>query len=261
MNKPITDWRDKRIWLIGASTGIGASLAQLLAQRGARVAISARNPDKLDALIQRIGAQQPSHQPLTLPLDIGDTQQLEQARDRLLTFWQEIDVICLLAGAYQPVRAWQLNAGKIQQMIGTNVIGTMQATAAVVPQFLQQHHGILAIVASVAGYRGLPQALLYGASKAALINFTETLHMDLADQNISVYLINPGFVETPLTANNEFKMPALIKPEQAARAIIKGLEGSQFEIHFPKRFTYCLKLMRVLPYRWYFPLMRRMTGL
>ncbi len=261
MNKPITDWRGKRIWLIGASTGIGASLAQLLAQRGARLAISARNPDKLDALAERIAALQPAHQALTLPLDIGDAQQLEQARDQLLTSWQELDMVCLLAGAYQPVRAWQLDNAKIQQMIGTNVIGTMQATAAVVPQLLKQHHGTIAIVVSVAGYRGLPQALLYGASKAALINFTETLHLDLAAQNISVYLINPGFVETPLTAGNEFEMPALIKPEQAAQEIVRGLERDRLEIHFPKRFTYALKFMQILPYSWYFPLMHRMTGL
>jgi len=212
-------------------------------------------------LAERIAALQPAHQALTLPLDIGDAQQLEQARDRLLTSWQEIDMVCLLAGAYQPVRAWQLDNAKIQQMIGTNVIGTMQALRR---WCLSSSSSTMAPSRSSPAWRaiaGLPQALLYGASKAALINFTETLHLDLAAQNISVYLINPGFVETPLTAGNEFEMPALIKPEQAAQEIVRGLEHDRFEIHFPKRFTYALKFMRILPYSWYFPLMHRMTGL
>ncbi len=121
--------------------------------------------------------------------------------------------------------------------------------------------GGIAVVSSVAGYRGLPTSLAYGASKAALINFTETLYLDLRTKGVSVYLVNPGFVETPLTDRNEFEMPALIPPEQAAAQMLRGFERGQFEIHFPKRFTRFMKLLRLLPYRLFFPLVHRITGL
>ena len=117
------------------------------------------------------------------------------------------------------------------------------------------------MVSSVAGYGGLPSSLIYGATKAALINFTETLYLDLAPRGIGVYLINPGFVKTPLTDRNEFKMPALISAEQAAEEMIKGFEDGKFEIHFPKRFTFWLKLLRFLPYGIYFLLIHKLTGL
>ena len=119
----------------------------------------------------------------------------------------------------------------------------------------------LSLVASVAGWRALPQSLAYGPTKAALINLAENLFLDLRPQGVGVSLINPGFVDTPLTAQNQFSMPALLTPEQAAQAIVRGWERGQFELHFPKRFTGVLKLMRCLPYRWYFPLVHRFTGL
>jgi short-subunit dehydrogenase len=130
-----------------------------------------------------------------------------------------------------------------------------------VPVLLGQRAGGIAIVSSVAGYGGLPTSLLYGATKAALINFAETLYLDLQPKGIAVYLVNPGFVKTPLTDKNEFEMPALITADQAAREIIAGLERGEFEIHFPKRFTWALKLLRLLPYRLYFAAVHRFTGL
>ena len=129
------------------------------------------------------------------------------------------------------------------------------------PGLLAQRSGALGIVASVAGYGGLPKALVYGASKAALINFTETLHLDLRPRGIGVYLVNPGFVATPLTARNQFRMPHLVSAEDAARAILAGLAAGDFEIHFPRAFTRQLKFLRLLPYRLYFALVRRATGL
>ena len=137
----------------------------------------------------------------------------------------------------------------------------MAATAQLMPLFLRQGRGALAFVASVAGYRGLPKAAAYGPTKAALINFAETLHLDLAPRGLSVFLINPGFVATPMTAANDFEMPALISPQQAAEEIIAGFARGSFEIHFPRRFTYWLKLMRLLPYGLYFALVRRFTRL
>ena len=120
--------------------------------------------------------------------------------------------------------------------------------------------GGIAFIASVAGYRGLPKSVCYGPGKAALIHFAECLHLDLADQGIGIWLINPGFVQTRLTAQNDFSMPALLTPDQAAVAIVDGFRTVRFEIHFPKRFTLALKLVSLLPYRWYFPLIRRITG-
>ena len=117
------------------------------------------------------------------------------------------------------------------------------------------------LVSSVAGYRGLPKSLVYGPTKAALINLTETLYLDLHPKGLGVCVVMPGFVKTPLTAQNDFRMPALIEPDEAAREIVAGLERGDFEIHFPRRFTGWLKLMRLLPYRLYFPAIRRMTGL
>jgi len=126
---------------------------------------------------------------------------------------------------------------------------------------LAQNSGGIGIVASVAGYSGLPQALIYGPTKAALINLCESLYLDLRPRGINVYLINPGFVATPLTAGNDFAMPALISAAEAANHLIHGIERGEFHIHFPKRFTNCLRLLRLLPYRWYFWLIHKVTGL
>ena len=135
----------------------------------------------------------------------------------------------------------------------------MVRLAAVLPTFIQRGSGHISLVGSVAGYRGLPQSLAYGPTKAALINLAETLYLDLHGKGIGVSIINPGFVQTPLTAGNTFDMPALLTPEQAATAIVAGWARGAFEVHFPKRFTLWLKLLRVLPNRAYFKLVSRMT--
>jgi short-subunit dehydrogenase len=137
----------------------------------------------------------------------------------------------------------------------------MNAGAVLAPAFCRVGGGAIAIASSVAGYRGLPGSLVYGATKAALINFSETLYLDLAPRGIGVYLINPGFVKTPLTDKNEFKMPAIISADEAAEEMIKGFEAGKFEIHFPKRFTYWLKFLRLVPYGLYFSVIHRFTGL
>ena len=160
-----------------------------------------------------------------------------------------------------PVRAWELDANEDEQLFRVNVFGVFRTVARVIPEMLARGDGGIAVVSSVAGYRGLPSALIYGASKAALINFTETLYLDLRPKGVSVYLVNPGFVRTPLTDRNDFKMPALISVEEAAAQMVRGFERGEFEIHFPKRFTRVMKLLRLLPYRLFFPLVHRITGL
>ena len=257
LNKPITSWNGCRVWVVGASSGIGAAFVRALIGKGARVALSARNA----AALAGIAAAGSPDQTLQLPLDVTRPEQIAAAFDRINSSWSGLDLAVLLAGSHRAVRAWDLDAVQARILVATNLIGIMNASAVLAPAFCRSSRGAIAVVSSVAGYGGLPSSLIYGATKAALINFTETLYLDLAPRGIGVYLINPGFVKTPLTDRNEFKMPALISVEQAAEEIIKGFEDGKFEIHFPKRFTFWLKLLRFLPYGIYFLLIHKLTGL
>jgi NAD(P)-dependent dehydrogenase (short-subunit alcohol dehydrogenase family) len=167
------------------------------------------------------------------------------------------------AGTYSAMRADQFDLAHMDEHFAVNYHGVTNALAAVLPDFLVRaaEHPAIAIVSSVAGYRGLPNALAYGPSKAALINLAETLYLDLGPRGIGVFLFNPGFVDTPLTKQNTFRMPALISAEDAARHMIDGFASGDFETHFPKRFTGWLKLMRCLPYGAYFAAIRKTTGM
>ena len=255
MNPKIKDWRGLRVWVIGASSGIGAETARALLQRGARVALSARNADALHNVAGE------NAQAIVLPLDITDAASVLRARDELLAQWGGIDLGLVVAGGYQKMRADDFDLATAKQLVELNVNGVLHCLNAMLPTLLAQGRGGIGIVSSVAGLSGLPQALIYGPTKAALINLCESLYLDLHARGIGVTLINPGFVATPLTAKNEFSMPALISAETAAQEILRGIERGEFHIHFPKRFTNWLRLLRLLPYRWYFYLIRKVTGL
>lgn len=255
LNTPITDWRGRRVWLVGASSGIGAALARELAARGASLALSARRRDKLEELVAACpGAR-------VEPLDVTRPGDFPRVRDGLLGAWGGLDVVILNAGTYRPLRAWELTPELIRETLRTNLEGLLDGVAAALPPLLEGGSGALVLMGSVAGYGGLPRATLYGPSKAALINLAEVLYLDLAPRGVSVFLVNPGFVATPLTARNDFPMPALISAEEAASRILAGLATGAFEIHFPQRFTLVLRLLRWLPRRLYFPLVHRVTGL
>jgi short-subunit dehydrogenase len=249
-NPRITDWRGKRVWLVGASAGIGAAMARELAGRGARLALSARSADKLAAL-GIAGA-------LLLPCDATDAAALRAARDTLVATFGGVDLVIYLAGDYVPMRVEDFDLATAERVLAVNFNGALRLAAAVLGDLTAG--GGIAFVASVAGYRGLPKALCYGPGKAALIHFAEVLHLDLAPRGIGVWAINPGFVATRLTAQNDFAMPALMTPEAAAAAAVDGLAAGNFEIHFPKRFTLVLKALSLLPYGLYFPAIRRFTG-
>lgn len=253
LNPPLADWHGQRVWLIGASSGIGEATAKLLMARGARVALSSRNREALTALADGNA--------LVAPADVTDRASLQNAFDMIRARFGDIDLAIINAGTHQPVRAWELDAVAAENLVQVNLVGAMNVSALLAPYFAQRGGGRLAITASVAGFGGLPSGLVYGASKAALINFAETLYLDLAPRGVAVHLINPGFVKTPLTDLNDFKMPALIEADEAAREILAGIERGVFEIHFPKRFTRLLKLLNLLPYRFYFSLVHRITGL
>ncbi len=254
MNPRISDWQGKRVWLMGASSGIGEALARKLSAAGADVALSARRAERIAKLAQGMPNA------LVLPCDATDVAAMDAARDRIVASWGGVDLAVYLAGDYVPMRAWEFERQAAERMIAVNLTGAMTFAAALTPLLLKQKSGQIAFVSSVAGYRGLPKALIYGPTKAALINFAETLWLDLAPRGIGVRLINPGFVATQLTAQNDFAMPALLTPDDAAVEILRGFATGAFEIHFPKRFTRLLKVLRLLPYRLYFPLIRRLTG-
>jgi len=255
LNPPLPAWPKCRVWVVGASTGIGAATAKVLLAAGSRVAISARNAERLAEIAGEHANARAE------PLDYTDSAQVTAAWQRIRNAWGGVDLILIVAGAHLEIRAWELTEQNAMALLETNLHGVIKTTAAVLPALLAQGNGAIGIVSSVAGYRGLPKALVYGASKAALINFTETLYLDLHARGLGIYLINPGFVKTPLTDRNAFRMPHLISAEQAANAIVAGLVAGAFEIDFPKAFTWQLKLLRILPYRWYFALVRRATGL
>ncbi|MEC5215080.1 short-subunit dehydrogenase [Actimicrobium sp. GrIS 1.19] len=255
MNPAIRDWTGQRVWVIGASTGIGAETARQLLEKGARVALSSRHL----APLQAIAAGRASA--MAVPLDITDHATVVAAHEQILRQWQGIDLVLVVAGGYNEMRADSFDLDKANQLIDLNLRGVFNCLAAVLPDLLARGSGGIGIVASVAGFTGLPMALVYGPTKAALINLAESLYLDLHPRGVAVYLINPGFVKTPLTAGNTFTMPALISAETAATNLVSGLEAGQFHIHFPKRFTNLLRLARLLPYRWYFPLIRKVTGL
>ena len=251
LNPRIEGWKGRRVWVIGASTGIGRACAVALLQRGAQVAVSARDAQAL----QTVGGA------LALPLDVTDTAALQAAMQTLQQQWGGLDLLLYCAGTYRPMRATAFDLASALQHDEVNYRGALRVLGAALPVFNAQRAGHVALVSSVAGFGGLPQALAYGPTKAALINLAETLYLDLRPMGIGVSVINPGFVETPLTRQNTFAMPALITPEQAAGAIVSGLEAGRFDIHFPRRFTLWLKLLRLLPRGLYFHIVSRFTGM
>jgi NAD(P)-dependent dehydrogenase (short-subunit alcohol dehydrogenase family) len=254
MNQPITDWRGRSVWLIGASSGIGLATAKALHAAGARVVVSARNAAALQTFVDA----HPSAQAVVL--DVGDATTIAAAA-RYVQTQQGLDVVMYCAGHYQSVRATSYSLPEMLRHQEVNYTGALRVLDAVLPELLPQQRGHISFISSVAGFRGLPQSLAYGPTKAALINLAEALYYDLSPHGIGVSIINPGFVATPLVAGNDFPMPALITPEKAAQEILKGWRKGAFQIHFPKRFTRLLLLMRMLPYRWYFALVRRGTGM
>ena len=233
LNPRIPDWSGRRVWLVGASSGIGRATASLLHARGAQVVVSARSAKALDDFV----AAHPGSQ--ALALDVSDRAALQAAADRLRA-QGPLDLVCYLAGHYQAMRATELDLDQALLHQQVNLTGAWQLLAAVLPGLLAQGHGHISLVSSVAGFRGLPRSLAYGPTKAALINLAETLFIDLRPRGIGVSVVTPG---------------------QAAAELVRGWERGEFLIHFPRRFTRVLQLLRLLPYRAYFAAIHRITGL
>ena len=247
------EWRSA--WVTGASQGIGRALALALAETGARVAISARSADVLTELAQLAPTLGPE------ALDVTDAAAVAAALDRIEQRQGPLDLVVLNAGVYQPLPGGVAGPEVFAEHMAVNYLGVVNGLCAVLPRMRARGSGQVAIVGSVAGYRGLPQAAAYGPTKAALINLAETLRLELLGSGVDLRLVNPGFVATRLTAKNRFAMPSILTPEDAAQRIVRGLQGDRFEIAFPSAFAAAMKVLRLLPYRLYFPLVARLTGL
>lgn len=258
LNPRLRNWHGRIVWLVGASTGIGRAAADRLHSLGAQVVVSARTA----AALQDFVAVHPGSE--AIALDATDRAAMRAASAQIVRRHGRLDLVLYCAGTYTPMHATAFDLDVALRHQQVNYVGALVLLDAVLPQLLKQaaegQGGHLSLVSSVAGYRGLPKSLAYGPTKAALINLAETLYLDLQPRGIGVSVINPGFVETPLTAGNDFHMPALITPEQAAVEIVRGWERGQFEIHFPKRFTLSLKMLRHLCDPLYFATIRRSTG-
>jgi short-subunit dehydrogenase len=238
-------WRTA--WITGASTGIGRSLALLLAGQGVAVAASARSADKLSDLARADPRITP------FPLDVTDAAATLKTVRSIAAALGPIDLALLNAGVWEAMSARNFSAGKAARSMAVNYQGIANALEALLPAMLERGAGHIAMMASIAGYRGMsPLTTAYGPTKAAAINLAETLRHDLAPQGIAVSVINPGYVATPMTSVNKFPMPFMISAEDAARRIVRGLGRRKFEIAFPWQLVMLVKLGRLLPYPLYF---------
>jgi len=242
-------------WIVGASSGIGRSLARQLAEEGVAVAASARREDALKEL-----AKEAAGKILPVAVDVTDEAAVGRAFTRIEAELGAVDLCVLCAGTHAPVDGKDLDTSVFRGLVEVNLMGVVHALGVVLPAMLSRKAGHLVVVSSVAGYRGLPTAAAYGATKAGLINMCESLAFDLDGTGVRLQLVDPGFVDTPLARRNPFPMPFLMKSEDAAARIRRGLASNRFEITFPRRFTFWLKVLRILPYALYFPLIRRFTG-
>lgn len=240
------------IWITGASSGIGKSLAALYAGRGDTVAISARSADALEKVAGTSAQIHP------YPLDITDPDAVTATVSRIEADLGSIDLAILNAGVWSQMGVDEFDTAKIRKGMEVNFGGTVNCVGALIGRMKNRRSGHIAIVASVAGYVGLPQSLAYGPTKAALISFTESLKPDLDRYGVAISIINPGFVDTPMTAVNDFEMPFILEADDAAQRIAKGLDRGKFEIAFPWQLVNSLKALRRLPYSAYFAVTRRM---
>lgn len=229
----------ERIWIIGASDGIGAALARLWAETGAQLILSARSESALSALAESLG---PGH--LALPFDVADRDALDAAA-RTIAACRPLDRVVHMAALYDPGKIAALDPETAARIVTVNLTGSFHV-AQVAPPLLRKG-GQLVLCGSVAGYFGLPNGQIYSATKAGVMNLAQSLRAELYGR-LDVRLISPGFVDTRLTRRNDFRMPAMVTPEAAANAIIAGLASHRFEIHFPRRFTTLVKLLSIIPY-------------
>ena len=235
----------KKIWITGASSGIGKAVAEKFASEGWKVAVSARRKEILNNMAQDQNIR-------SFPLDVTNRDQINNVFKNILNEFGDLDLCLFSSGTYEPKDEQNINSDKIRNVMNINFLGVIDCVKSVEEYFKNKKSGHISIVSSIAGYRGLPNSSGYGPSKAALTNFSESIYFDFKKFGVRVSVISPGFIKTPLTDKNEFPMPFLRTPEYAAEKIFNGLvKSNAFEIHFPKGLTLTLKFLRILPYKLY----------
>jgi short-subunit dehydrogenase len=235
----------KKIWITGASSGIGKALAEKFASEGWKVAASARRKEILDEMSKHENI-------FSYPLDVTNQDQIKTSFRKIIEDFKELDLCVFSSGTYDPKLEQEINIKQNKFVMETNFFGVLYCINAVENYFKKKKNGHISIVSSVAAYRGLPNSSGYGPSKAALTNLAESLYFDFKKHNVRISLVSPGFIKTPLTDKNEFTMPFIKSPEFAAKKMFNGLTKSKaFEIHFPKALTILLKIFRILPYKIY----------
>ena len=242
----------KVIWITGASSGIGKAVATKFAKNGWIVAASARRENLLNEL------KEINENIYPFPLDVTDIDKCKLVASNIINQFKNIDICLFGTGMHDPKSEKKFNLEKVREIMEVNYFGTMNSINSIYDYFSEKKNGQISIISSVAGYRGLPAAGAYCASKAALTSFAESLNFDMQMKNVRVSLVSPGFIKTPMTDQNEFPMPMIKTPEFAANEIYKGLTVKKsFEIHFPKAFTYFLKFLQILPSSIYFKLVSK----
>ena len=244
----------KTIWITGGSTGIGKALAIKFASKGWNVAISARRAELLNELSN-------SYENISgFPLDVTDKEKCKEVFNEIKNKYENIDICFFSTGTWDPKKEKEIDVEQMEEVFKVNFFGTVNCIKAVEQYFRDKKKGIITIVSSIAGYRGLPNSTGYGPSKSALNNLAESLYFDFKRYNVRVCLVSPGFIKTPMTDKNDFKMPFLKTSEYAADKIYHGLVNTNvFEIHFPKQLTLILKFLKILPNWLYLKLVGKLT--
>ena len=244
----------KKVWITGASSGIGKALAIKFANEDWHVAASARREILLQDLYEINNNIHP------FPLDVVHAENTKKVFEDIIKKFEEIDLCIFSTGTYEPKLEKEINEKQMRNVMEVNFFGTVNCIKTVEKYFKNRKSGHISVVSSVSGYRGLPNSTGYGASKAALNNLTESLYLDFKRYDVRISLISPGFIKTPMTDKNDFKMPFIKSPEFAAEKIYNGLiKSNLFEITFPKQLTTMLKILRILPYSLYFFLVSKLT--
>ena len=246
----------KVIWITGGGTGIGKAVAIKFANQGWNVAISGRRENILKEV------EDNNQNIKSFSLDVKNKERCFEVAENIRKEFGDIDICFFSTGTWDPKKEREIDIEQIEKVFKVNFFGTLNCVKAVEDHFRNKKNGVITIVSSIAGYKGLPNSTGYGPSKAALNNLAESLHFDFGRFGVRVCLVSPGFIKTPMTDKNDFKMPFLKTPEYSAEKIYDGLINSnQFEIHFPKTLTLILKFFKIIPDRLYFYLIKKMTKL
>ncbi len=231
-------WQGKRYWIVGASAGLGREVARQISATGAHVILSARSVDELKSLADELAG--PSS---VVPMDVSDAKSVAAAARKA----GQVDGLIYLSGVYWPMNAREWDAEKVTAMLDVNLTGAVRVLGHVVPQMVERNAGHIVLTGSLSGFRGVPGAIGYGASKAGIMYLAESMRADLGNTGVDVQLVNPGFVKTRLTDKNDFRMPFIMEPAEAAREIIEHMNDTSFAKNFPRSFGAMFRLGNFLP--------------